>query len=93
MGAVVSGTLAFGADPGNNEAVATIAAAGVTAANRAEAFVVVNSTASNSVDDHKTLAALAKFICECQTNQVEVTCKVDGGFYAQGDFDIEVVWN
>jgi hypothetical protein len=94
MGATVDGTLSFGADPGTNEpAVATVAAAGCVAGSAAEAFVQSNSTASNSVDDHLTLAALARFSCEPQTNQVLVTCVVDGGWYAQGDFDIKVVWN
>jgi hypothetical protein len=93
MGAVVNGTLACGAAPGVNEAEATVAAVGCTATSRAEAFVQVESTADNTTDDHKTLAALVRFICEPQTDQVVVTAKIDGGFYAQGDFNIEVVWN
>lgn len=93
MGAVVSGALSFGADPGTNEAEATIAAAGCAASSKAEAFVQVDSTADNTTDDHKTLAALGRFVCEPQTDQVVVTCKVEGGFYAQGDFDINVVWS
>lgn len=55
-------TIDFGSSP-VNEAVITVADAGIAATDYVEAFVMIDSTADNTVDDHRHASASWKLAC------------------------------
>ena len=55
-------TIDFGATP-VNEVVITVTDAAILATNYVEAFVMIDSTADNTVDDHRHASASWKLAC------------------------------
>lgn len=68
-------TIDFGVAPGSNEAsVAVTGQAAITAASKAEAYVMGDDTSTNhTASDHRYFAALAGLTCGTPTNATGFT--------------------
>ena len=90
-----STTIDFGAFPGSNEAsIAVTGQTGITAASKAEAFVMADSTSgTHTASDHRYFAALVGLTCGTPTDGVGFTIYARCSEKLQGTFLIQWVWS
>ena len=88
-------TIDFGAFPGSNEAsIAVTGQTGITAASKAEAFVMADSTSgTHTASDHRYFAALVGLTCGTPTDGVGFTIYARCSEKLQGTFLIQWVWS
>ena len=90
-----STTIDFGAFPGSNEAsIAVTGQTGITAASKAEAFVMADSTSgTHTASDHRYFAALVGLTCGTPTDGVGFTIYARCSEKLQGTFLVQWVWS
>lgn len=90
MAGTGTATVNFGATPVAN-AVFTVTDGSITATSYVEAFVMIDSTIDNTVDDHRHAAASWKLVClpAAGSFELDVTCLID---LCHGTFKIRYAW-
>lgn len=93
--ALGTATIDFGVFPGSNEAsIAVTGQTGITAASKAEAFVMADSTSgTHTANDHRYFAALVGLTCGTPTDGVGFTIYARSAEKLQGTFLLQWVWS
>ena len=81
----------FGSTPVDSATFAVIDA-GLSGLTYAEAWIMRDSTASNSVDEHETLGAMMRIMCSIAATTLTLYCELLGGFVS-GQVSIRYVAN
>lgn len=80
-----TGTIDFGATP-TNEATVTVTTSGLSVDDHIEAFVMLDTHADNSIDEHEMLAVFGRFPCKyVSATQFTAKCILIG-MLATGNF-------
>lgn len=89
---VGTATLAFGSTPTDEATVTVTGLSGISQAMHKEAYVQSdNSTATNTVDDHRLLGFSGRFTCEyVSSSSIKINCDLLV-WLASGDFTIHYV--
>ena len=93
MGSQGTAPLSFGATPAG-EASVLVSGELVAADSHIEAFFMQDSTADNTVDDHRMAALMISLSCVVTVVGDEFRIDAESrGWLATGDFKVRWVWN
>jgi hypothetical protein len=94
MGAQGTAVLDFTSTPSQDAQVAVTGQATIVAGSHAEAFWMVESTATNDADDHEQAATLCKLVCSDVVAGTGFTIRARPlHALATGTFNVRWVWN